>query len=186
MRSFSLSCVASLLSLCIVACGDSGGDHDVKGSGGAQVSGDGCPAETPEFAYGDNGLEASADKADIVARILDASSSPPKKYENTWKIVVSKQDGTPLDDAQIVWACSYMPAHGHGAFPEDVVKQPDGEFDLDKLNLFMEGGWEVQLWVDPTGKAEPFDPKRGSPRDPCREPSGAKPNVVFSVCVPRE
>jgi hypothetical protein len=113
------------------------------------------------------------------------------KYENDWSVRFEDDAKKPLDSAKIAWICTFMPLHGHGTNPplgdDGVKKLSNGDYQLHRLNFFMEGGWETQIWVDPEGKSgDTYDPSKADPKDPCRAPSAAPPDIVFHVCVPKE
>lgn len=147
-----------------------------------------CSPEIPPFATGASGLTQMDEAANLQVRIAEADWEPPAKDYNTWEIAVTDLAGAPLSDAVISWACSWMPAHGHGINPKAIEKLPDGHFSLVKMNLSMNGGWDVRLWIDPTGAAAPFaggTETRNS--SACTPPDGnAKQQIEFKVCVPRD
>jgi hypothetical protein len=92
-------------------------------------------------------------------------------------------DGNVLPQANLTWACAFMPAHGHGSNPRTVTKLGDGRFELQKQNMAMEGGWLIELWVDPTGETEAFEGARGTGlgTSACGKPGEP---LLMKVCVP--
>ena len=148
-----------------------------------------CPAGTPEFTIGAKGL-TSMDAASGVAVRIDNAPKPPERSFNTWKIVVTDASGAPMPNAQLTWACAWMAVHGHGTNPKKVEKVSDGVFNLLQQNFSMYGPWQVQLWIDPTGKAPAYAPQivSGVENANACSPSngaGATPNIRFDFCVPR-
>jgi hypothetical protein len=104
-----------------------------------------CPPSTPEFT---EGLVADSEDGVLQARLIEAMPAPPEKYRNDWTIALETEDGTPLDDVDLSRAdvLAWMPAHGHGGPPAAVTALSEpGAFDLEYLNLFMRGPWEVKI-----------------------------------------
>ena len=174
--------VAALLVL--VAC-DGGGDDGSGGSGSADGDAgyspdavdptERCPDWAHELTFGQNGLLADVDgDGEATARLIHASDVPPLKGFNTWTIELQSADGETLDDYQVTWICSFMPG------------DEPGQFVIDRLNLGMNGGWEIPLWVDPVDAGKPAY-ERVSVDDACKpvsEPSRPA-DMVFRTCVPR-
>jgi len=144
-----------------------------------------CPSDTPPFDYGPMGLTSAPNMAlGIKAFLVTASSRPPFKGPNDWTIAITNLDGAAMPDANLTWACAFMPTHGHGSNPKMVNKLGDGQFELVKQNMAMEGGWEIRLWVDPMGGGTPYT-GGSSALDPnaCRGP-GTDVSLVLKACVP--
>lgn len=166
----------------------------VSGAAGG-MAGEMTPQCTPEyqgFSVGpESGLVQTDPMSGISVRLLDASSNPPLKGDNTWKIGLYDASGAPAVNAHITWACAYMSVHKHGANPKGLESLGNGEYTLVKQNLRMFGPWEIRLWLDPTGAAPTYAPEKnpvnivnGNPCEPTSGPAGA-PNIEFKVCVPR-
>jgi hypothetical protein len=169
--------VRSLLAASLVVGGckesnDGGADdarvkgHDHHTDGGLDVDAaefEGCPDSTPEFTLG---MSASGRDGKITASLRDASSAPPTRYFNDWTLAFSDADGAPLEDVEIILARAYMRVHGHYGTPDPTLHQLADEpsvFELQRLNLFMRGPWEVQLIL--------------------KSDSLGEDHVVFDVCV---
>jgi hypothetical protein len=146
-----------------------------------------CPEDTPEFVTGAEGLTAQNDALNLKVRLDQADWIPPAKNYNTWEVAITDLAGAALPDAQITWACAWMPAHGHGTNPREIEKLPDGRISLVKQNLAMTGGWQVRLWIDPTGTAQPYAGGSDA-RSPnaCSAPTSERESLQFDVCVPRD
>lgn len=144
-----------------------------------------CPKDTPEFTVGPMGLSSAPNVAlGIKVHVEAASAQPPENDYNDWTIAITDLDGKPLPDANLTFACAFMQAHGHGSNPKMVVKQGDGKYQLVKQNMAMEGGWEIRLWIDPTGGGTTYKGGgTGLNPDACRGPS-ADPSAVLKACVP--
>jgi hypothetical protein len=133
----------------LVACGDSSGGE----GGGPSQSGDAaigevflrCPSDTPVFVAG---LVADGETGVVNARLIDASALPPQKYRNDWTIEFTSEEGTPLDDVDLAVddVLAKMPGHSHVNSPRAVNALPEpGRYELEYLNLFMRGPWEIEI-----------------------------------------
>jgi hypothetical protein len=146
-----------------------------------------CPPNTPELNFGANGLSSEPnDKLDFKAHVVVASSRPAANGFNDWTIEITDLDGNALPDASLIWACAFMPVHSHGSNPRTVNKLGEGRFELIKQNMAMEGGWEIQVWVDPTGDTETYLGGRGGALAPsvCAPAGTTASPLVFKTCVP--
>lgn len=160
-----LAWMLCLLLLC--ACGDDAGDGD-EPVGGTSAPPDGgyppvpCPESTPEFRIN---LEATGEDGNVVARLVDADRIPPRQFENDWTVEFRSADGEPLEDVDLVMARPYMPVHEHdGTYPPDVTPLDEpGQFQVDNLNMWMIGPWQVQLTVESASAGDDY--------------------IVFNVCV---
>jgi hypothetical protein len=179
--------------LALVACDDGGGDagsgqhaghHALPPEGDAAVT---CPEWTHELTYGPEGLQADVvGDAGVTARLIKASDVPARKGFNTWTVELQGTDGEPMDDYQIAWICSFMPEHNHTAGPEVTVGDEPGQFVIDRLNLGMNGGWEIPLWVDRIDEGKPLF-TRMSVDNACKpvDEMSRVEDMVFRICVPR-
>ena len=150
-----------------------------------------CPADTEEFrATEQSGLLQMDATQNFEVRLVSANWVPPAKDFNDWTIAVTDMNGTPMPNAQINWACAWMPAHGHGSNPKQINKLGDGRFELFQQNLSMYGGWQVKLWIDPDGGSVDYQPQSagsglsGTVCTPSNGTAGTQ-NIEFDVCVPR-
>jgi hypothetical protein len=138
----------AVLVLCVAACeangddaADSNGD-DAESTTGV-TGGQDCSDETRDDVYM-LGLERSGEQLRV--RFVDAVPAPPARFDNTWILEVVDGTGIPVDDVALEVE-PYMPDHMHGtsiATKVTVMDEP-GQFELDPVNLFMPGLWEVRL-----------------------------------------
>jgi hypothetical protein len=180
-------CAASILLLLGASsgCGGSsnGKSDDAAPTDAGSEASDKCPADTPEFvATPENGLIAMGKHGGVEARIIAANPAMPERFENTWTVRFLDSSQQALAGVDIADACVFMPAHGHGGKPKAVSMQNDaGTFELNALNLFMRGPWEVQLAVNAPGADQ--STKEFTSCDRNRESPG-QDLIVFRVCVP--
>lgn len=146
-----------------------------------------CPASTPEFTVGSSGLSTSNAELNVKVRVEDADYRPPRFGINSWTIAITDLNGQPLPDASLQWACAFMPAHGHGSNPRSVEKLDGGLWKLNNQNMSMQGGWEIQLWIDPMGgESEFMGAPAGINKNACTAPSGKTATLILPTCVPRK
>jgi hypothetical protein len=185
---FASACIALLSTAC--SSDTSSATNQETADSGAPDPSEECPSDTPTLTDGTSGLQVADAKSGIAARIIKAQYLPPALATNDWTIAVTDATGAAMPNAQITWACAWMPVHGHGSNPKAVDKLGNGQFNLEKQNLSMYGGWEVQLWVNATGTGTDYAPQNGggSLTGNACTPQGTttgNPNLVFNVCVPR-
>jgi hypothetical protein len=168
-------------------CGPDEQTADPVDAGDATTVSKACPPNTPEFNSGATGLTSEPNETlEFKAHLVEASSMPPANGFNDWTIAITDLDGNPLPDASLIWACAFMPVHNHGSNPKTVIRLGDGRFELKRQNMAMEGGWEIELWVDPTGKTEPYEGGRGTDLAPsaCVPHGTTASPLVMKACVP--
>jgi len=161
-----------LLLLSLTACradaGDSGGDahehvHDTGAERGEGTQFVGCPDTIPAF---DLGMSTTSADGRIKAQLRGASSVPPVRFLNDWTLLFSDAQGNPLSTVSLRQARAFMPVHGHYGTPDPRLVRHQDEpavYDLNALNLFMRGPWQVQLAVSTEG--------------------GGETSLTFEVCV---
>lgn len=123
----------------VTEAASSGDESPTTGPAGGQD----CSDESRDDEYM-LGLERSG--AQVTVRFVDAMPAPPARFDNTWIIEVLDGTGTPLDDVALEVE-PYMPDHMHGtsiATKVTAMEEP-GQLELDPVNLFMPGLWEVRL-----------------------------------------
>ena len=138
------------LCLCIAACGDaSDGEehrHDAEHDEAADF--EGCPETIPQFALG---MTTENDDGSIKAAVVEASPSPPARFLNDWTVKLAGPDDAARSDLTLQRVRAFMPVHGHYGTPDPRLKPHDDDpsvFDVDKLNLFMRGPWQILLDVN--------------------------------------
>lgn len=129
------------LALCAAACGD---DGQSGADGGHHAdSGHDCTEDTrdEEFVAG----MSKSGEAGYAFTLVDSNPAPPDKGNNTWTLELADPGGAPVDDVTIEVE-PFMPDHGHGTtVPAAVTPMGDGVYELDPVNLFMPGLWEITL-----------------------------------------
>jgi hypothetical protein len=181
------ACLFAALLGVIAACDSDDEPAEASDAGEKSTASKACPPNTPELNFGATGLTSEPNEnLDFKAHLVEASSRPPANGFNDWTIEITDLDGNALPQASLIWACAFMPAHGHGSNPRTVTNLGEGRFELIKQNMAMEGGWLIELWVDPTGDTEAYDGGRGSDLNPsaCAPHGIAESPLVFKACVP--
>jgi hypothetical protein len=102
------------------------------------------------------GLAATSSDGAMKATLMSATPSPPANSNNSWMVALTDGSGNPLEGAA-VGVVPAMPYMGHGTPIRPVITpQSGGVFQIDDINLYMAGIWEVTLSVTPAsgGSAE--------------------------------
>ena len=111
-----------------------------------------CDEEDRADAY-TPGMVAEGADAVYSVRLLESTPAPPSKGDNTWILDVLDHDSSAPVDGATITVKPFMPDHGHGT-PVRPVVAPTGEpgqFQVDQVNLWMPGYWEVGVAVDVGG-----------------------------------
>lgn len=121
-----------------------------------------CALETrdDEFAAG---MQKTGNGGTLDFSLMSATPAPPVRGDNAWIMQVHAGD-TPIDGADMT-VSPFMPDHGHPA-AKTVIIEPTGnagEYELNPINLWMPGLWEVTI-----------DAKS----------AGGDDVVVFRFCIP--
>lgn len=135
-KRFRALCLSSAL---VVACDDDSADASNDDDGPR-----GCEAEERDDEY-TLGLEKSG--AVVRVQFVDAMPAPPDRGDNTWTLrVLDLATGEPMQDVALV-VDPYMPDHMHStSIPVQVTPMEEpGVVQLDPVNLFMPGLWQVKL-----------------------------------------
>ncbi len=83
-------------------------------------------------------------------KLKSADPAPPARGFNTWVVQVSSMNagvvGAPVDGATIK-VTPFMPAHMHGSgVPVEIMPMTEpGQYQLDPVNLWMQGVWETTV-----------------------------------------
>lgn len=100
----------------------------------------GCQVETRADAIAP-GLTKTGDGG-VTAELLEVVPAMPARGDNRWTLALS-DGGTALDGAEIT-PVPWMPDHGHGTTVDaEVTPLGDGQYEIDSLNLWMPGLWEI-------------------------------------------
>jgi YtkA-like len=88
--------------------------------------------------------------------MLAHSPSPARGDHSLELVVTSAQDSSPIDGLSLTLV-PWMPAMGHGAsVVPTVTPLGDGAYELDNVDLFMAGLWELRTtFASPTDYAAP-------------------------------
>jgi hypothetical protein len=126
-----------LLILLVAGCG--GDDEPVDSR---------CADETRADVYEPGMIAAGADGL-FEIELLAAEPAPPDKGDNRWSIELRALGGDPVSGAAIV-VTPFMPDHGHGTSLVPVVEPAaePGRYQIDVINLWMPGLWEVRFDID--------------------------------------
>ncbi len=94
------------------------------------------------------GLEKIGDNG-LTLTLASMDPAPPQKGDNIWTISLKDAAGNPVSNATLD-VNPRMPDHGHGTpvIPEIEAGTEDGQYIINKLNLWMPGLWEVTIGVE--------------------------------------
>ena len=187
MRStFYRACaLVPALMICTACPEEDNGEDPIVFDAGPGASA--CPVDTPEFTVGAAGLSVTDEAMNLKVRVEAADYVPPRFGINSWTVAITDLADQPLPQAKLVWACAFMPAHGHGSNPRAVEKLDDKLWQLDRQNMSMQGGWEIRLWIDPAGTGSDFTGAAGGINsDACRAPNAKPATLTLRTCVPRK
>jgi hypothetical protein len=111
-----------------------------------------CPSSIPDFEPGMTVAGESEDPdsmtpAHISARLVSASPTAPRKFENNWVLEFIDREGQPIQDIDVEPDEPWMDAHGHGGDykPTVVARNEPGQLEFDRINLKMPGPWRLTL-----------------------------------------
>jgi len=111
-----------------------------------------CTATHPRYRPG-----LSVKVADLTIVATSMVPAPPRqRVPNDWILQLFDASGSPVTDATIENAYSWMIAHGHGGSTRPgIIPQPTpGQFKLDNIDFKMRGPWEVLFTVTRPGAKE--------------------------------
>jgi hypothetical protein len=141
MRLFLILGVA----VSLAACG-----HDDPGDGTSYN----CAQETrdEEFVMG---LTKAGAESRLEFKLVSSDPAPPSRGDNRWIVQLSTMAApvTPVSGASMT-VTPFMPDHQHGSGETVIVKPMTeaGQYELDPVNLWMPGLWEITMRV--TGATE--------------------------------
>ena len=131
--SARLILICSLLGLCLVNCG-------------TETSNDHSFCNRPEFDCFSSEWRIKGQS--FTLHLTEALPSPPERGVNTWSVLLSNLDGSPLDDCQINLT-PFMPEHGHGSPLQPIVSsQGEGSYLIKEIAFTMPGLWEMRFDID--------------------------------------
>jgi hypothetical protein len=137
MRLYFLSALAVVLALagCSATSGSSVSD-----------SGTSACATDPRVTAYSAGMQANGAMGLHVV-LASSDPAPPSKGDNQWVVELLDASNAPVDGATIS-VTPYMPDHGHGSsIIPTVTPMGGGKYEVDHVNLFMPGVWQVTFVV---------------------------------------
>ena len=146
----SLPIAAILLIGSASGCGDdeSGGTHSGHGGSGTQASCGAGPLHLGDTATSDDGT--------FTVELVEADPMPSEKFENDWTVRILTADGEPFTSMESLEVTPWMPDHAHdGQVPPELGEMDDtGTLQVDRINLWMAGLWDVYFDVTHDGVQE--------------------------------
>lgn len=123
----------------------------------------GACADAPEFSLD---MEAVGKDGAVKAVLISASPAPPVRKTNDWVVEFRDTNDEPLTDVDVKMVQPFMPEHGHdGTFAPTIMPLDEpGQFEIDDINLWMPGMWEVRFSVESASLGEDY--------------------IVFETCIP--
>jgi hypothetical protein len=136
--------IALPLSLALAAACGNGGNHVH-----ADADDFDCSATSADTYVA--GLE-KVGAAGVKVRLMESVPAPPAKGDNAWLLEIVGPGDDPLDDLDLT-VVPWMPEHGHGTPKRPVIAPAagDGRYQVDDVNLWMPGVWEITVTVDADG-----------------------------------
>jgi hypothetical protein len=113
-----------------------------------------------------SGMQKTGDLG-VTFTLVSSDPTPPARDDNDWVVDIEDPDGPMVGGS--VTVRPFMPDHNHGTSIPAVITEDattPGRYELDRVNLFMPGIWEITLGATPAG---------GTAAD--------KDTVVFTFCV---
>ncbi|MEO8800946.1 MAG: FixH family protein [Polyangiaceae bacterium] len=93
------------------------------------------------------GMEQMGSSGALGVKLTSIDPNPVFKGDNDWKVTVVDASGNAVVGATIT-AKPFMPDHGHGSsIVPTVTEAGGGSYDVNHLNLFMPGIWQVTFAV---------------------------------------
>ncbi len=87
-------------------------------------------------------------------RLVSSTPAPPEINDNVWQVELEDATGAPLA-AATVKVISFMPDHNHISPAIAVITEdPAGTYELDPVNMFMPGVWEITVQATPEGASQ--------------------------------
>ncbi|HEX7663059.1 MAG TPA: FixH family protein [Polyangiaceae bacterium] len=93
------------------------------------------------------GMEQMGTGGAVGVKLTNIDPNPVYKGDNDWTISVVDASGAPVTAATIK-VTPFMPDHGHGSsIVPTVTEQSGGSYDVNHVNLFMPGIWQITFDV---------------------------------------
>lgn len=143
----------SLSLLALLACSSPddppAGAAGAAGTAGAAGSQGVCAKDNRAQSYSP-GMELPGKAGLYSVRLESISPVPAFKGDNLWKVQIVDASKQPVDGLTLK-VKPFMPDHGHGSSitPQIKPQGAGGRYDVEQLNLFMPGLWQVFFTVQP-------------------------------------
>ncbi len=80
-----------------------------------------------------------------VSATIEDSVPPPRRADLRWIVRIDDSSGLPITGGDVV-VTTWMPDHFHpAAKPAIVTELGEGRYEVDPINLFMPGLWEIVI-----------------------------------------
>lgn len=156
LRAVSVSCAVALAASASMGCASEEEPEPVAPVPTVPLSG--CQVETRADAIAPGLTKTGEDGLNV--ELVELVPSMPARGDNRWTLELT-MGGAPVEDATIT-PVPWMPDHGHGTTVEaEIVPLGGGQYEIDPLNLWMPGLWEITFDVG----------------------GEASDQVVFSLCI---
>jgi YtkA-like len=123
-----------------------------------------CTTETRADMFS-AGMMKAGSQGKLTFKLMSSTPAPPARGNNDWSIaIVDAVSGAPVAGAAMT-VVPFMPDHNHGtSIKPTITDQGAGMYDVDPVNLWMPGLWQVTVTATPSG--------------------GTLDKAVFSFCIP--
>ncbi len=114
-----------------------------------------CEREDRKDTYAP-GMLANGAASQIKVRLVESEPGPPTKGDNSWLVdILDFESETPLEDVGIS-VTPIMPDHGHGTPVQPEIERTGtpGQFQVDRVNLWMPGLWEIAVEAETTASSD--------------------------------
>lgn len=151
--------VSILFAAAVSACSGKGSTSD-----GLPDAAYDCTTETRADMFS-AGMTKAGSQGELTFKLMSSTPAPPSRGNNDWSLqIVDTTSGAPVAGA-IMTVVPFMPDHNHGtSIKPTITDQGSGMYDVNPVNLWMPGLWQVTVSATPTG--------------------GTLDKAVFSFCIP--
>ncbi len=89
-------------------------------------------------------ITQASDGGQLTIEVRTSPEQPPERGLAIVKLTIADAAGDPMEDL-VVTAVPWMPDMGHGtSVKPTVTNEGGGEYQLDNVNMFMPGRWELR------------------------------------------
>lgn len=147
-RPHLLTCLTASLLIAAGCSADDGDGTDDQAAGAGTQEQTFCEKnEMPETDDYVANLEKLGEGGLLTFTLVSSDPAPPARNDNRWVIGISDAAGAAVEGATLQ-PNPNMPQHGHGSNKRaEVSELGGGEYELNPVNLFMPGYWEVPVAV---------------------------------------